>query len=128
MSKRTIEILNALSTALGDASDYEVAQHLGVTRATVSKWRTGTGTMGDETALRAASFIEQETPEALLAEMAGERADSPRAREAYRRIAAKLRGAAVVIMAVGAGITGISSEGRTQSIDTITVYYGKLKI
>lgn len=97
MGTKTIETLNRISQMLGGASDYEVAQHLGVTRATVSKWRTGQGSMSDETALIAASFADQTTPEALLLEMAAERTTSEKAAETYRRIARRLRAAAAVV-------------------------------
>lgn len=117
MGRKTLEVLNAMSAALGGASDYEIAKRLGVTRATVSKWRTGTGSMSDETALIAASFASQETPEALLLEMAAERTTSEKARTAYRRIAETLRRAAALTLAGMGFFAGISHAPISRSAE-----------
>lgn len=115
MGKKTIELLDRISDALDDASDYEIAQKLEVTRATVSKWRTGHGTMSDETAIKAASLL-RENKGALIAEIAAERATTEAVKKSYLEIAGRLRGAAVLAIAFGAGILGLLSPSPAKAV------------
>jgi plasmid maintenance system antidote protein VapI len=92
MGNQTVQLLDTLSASLGDASDYAVAKALGVTRATVSKWRTGVGAMSDETAIRAAKILNQD-PSTLILIMAEDRARTPTVKAFYRQIADRLRAA-----------------------------------
>lgn len=102
----TAEILDRLSTKLDDASDYRIAKELGVTRATVSRWRVGKGSLGDESAIAAAEIL-GEDPRVILTLIAGERAHSERAKALYKQIAASIgKSAATILVALGMGFFG----------------------
>ncbi|MCK0745029.1 hypothetical protein [Chromohalobacter nigrandesensis] len=53
----TMELLERLKTANDGASDYRIAQILAVKPQTVSHWKNGRGTMGDEVGIRAAEAL-----------------------------------------------------------------------
>lgn len=127
MGKITIEVLNDLSAKLDGASDYEVAHQLDVTRATVSKWRTGHGAMSDETAIRAAKILHMD-PAALILMMAEDRATTPTVARFYRQIADQLREVGIVAAIALAGFLGITAGPPAQATTTHfapSVYYGK---
>ncbi|MBB5447115.1 MULTISPECIES: hypothetical protein [unclassified Paraburkholderia] len=55
--KTTVEWLDDVKARLGLPSDYAAAKALGVTRAAVSKYRTGQSFFRDPTAIRAAEIL-----------------------------------------------------------------------
>lgn len=54
----TMELIERLKAAHGGASDYRIAQILAVKPQTVSNWKKGRSTMGDEVGMRAAELLE----------------------------------------------------------------------
>ena len=84
---------NATNTALDRAaslrglrSDYALAKAIGRSRQTLSGYRHGKSQMDDEAAIRTAELAGI-NPEALIAELAAERAKSPGVREHWLRLA-----------------------------------------
>lgn len=53
----TLELLTALKAANGGASDYRIAQILGVSKQNVSAWKNGKATMSDPVAIHAAELL-----------------------------------------------------------------------
>lgn len=99
----TIELIDAVRTAKNLPSDYAAAPLLGVTRAQMSKYRTGKGDMGDETVRRAAQLIGAD-PGVLMAEMHAERSKDEETRALWRNVAERLQRGAVaacVILSLG---------------------------
>lgn len=95
----TVKLLDRLAASLGDASDYRIAQVLGINKATVSRWRVGKGSFSDETALKVAELL-HENPGYLLAVAAGERATDEQARKAWGTAAKVLRRSAAAVVAI----------------------------
>lgn len=85
-------------------NDADLAKRLGISRASVSEWRSGKSTPNDDQAVRLAKLIGKDAGE-LLAECGAARAKSPETRRAWERIAARMAGygitACVLIMTVG---------------------------
>lgn len=121
--KTTIDFLNDLNSKLGDASDYRVAKELGVTKATVSTWRVGKGTMGEDAALRVADLL-GEDPKFVLACVLAERSKSKKAKQVLRQIADGLRRTAAAIAIAIAGFLGVSHAppARAASVDSPVMY------
>ena len=65
--KGTIQYLDALSNHLGVNSDYALAQALGITRFTVSKYRRGVSGFSDDVALRVADLLNRPRGEVIIA-------------------------------------------------------------
>ncbi|OCS48825.1 DUF3693 domain-containing protein [Ralstonia pickettii] len=84
--KTTLEFLDAISAKLGGASDYAIAKHLEVTRASVSKWRNGHGGFDDETAIRVARILDIDPAIVLFASHA-ERTKTPAAKGVWMALA-----------------------------------------
>jgi predicted transcriptional regulator len=110
MSTVTAALLDRLSKKLNGASDYKIASELHVTRATVSKWRVGKGTMSDETAVRVAELLE-ENPAYVLALVQSERTQSPSAEKVWKKIAATFAGKAAAIV-LAAALIGHGSNAH----------------
>ena len=91
MSKTTIHLLDRLATHLGHASDYRIARELGVSRASVSKWRVGKTGMSDDMAVRVAEVV-GEDPAYVLALIHGEATENAAVRRVYWRIAVQFSG------------------------------------
>lgn len=53
----TVSLLDALKADLGGISDYQAARRIGVSKATVSAWRSGTGSISDQNAHRIAELL-----------------------------------------------------------------------
>lgn len=85
----TTEYLDALRARLALSSDYQLAAALRVTRAAVSRYRTGGAHFDEDIALRVAHLLTID-PARVLADVAAERARTPEARTAWRRIANSL--------------------------------------
>lgn len=85
------ELLNALKAKLGVASDYALAQKLGLTRGAISHYQTGRRVFDDETALKAASILEID-PALVLAMVHAERATTDKEKSAWFSIFERLGG------------------------------------
>ena len=85
----TTEYLDALRARLALSSDYQLAASLHVTRAAVSRYRTGAAYFDEDIALRVARLLAID-PARVLADVAAERARTPEARTVWRRIANSL--------------------------------------
>ncbi|WP_431068126.1 DUF3693 domain-containing protein [Ralstonia holmesii] len=83
--KTTLDFIEAVSRKLGGASDYAVAKALGITRASVSRYRNGHGGFDDETALRVAQLLDID-PGAVAAASHAERAKNPEVRQMWASI------------------------------------------
>lgn len=70
-------------------NDSDTARKLNLSRATVSKWRSGDRAPDDEEAVRLADLLGKEAGE-LLAECGAARAKTPATRQAWERIAARM--------------------------------------
>ena len=86
------------------ASDYRIAKLLGITRASVSRFRTGKGSFCDETAIRAAELLGIE-PLKVIAAANAERSKDEKTRGFWMRYAA-----ATVLFTVGLTGSPIPSE------------------
>lgn len=133
----TVELLDAACTKLGGITDYRLAKELGVPQTTVSNWRTGARSIGNDHALLLAAKLEID-PVYVIACASAERAESAtrsewqkvaaRVNGAGRKIASLLRHAAAAAIAGGAVILGLSVPSPAQATEapaTDSVYYGK---
>ncbi|WP_404993322.1 DUF3693 domain-containing protein [Cupriavidus pauculus] len=84
--KTTLEFLDAVSAKLGGASDYAIAKELGITRASVSRYRNGHGGFDDETAIRVARILDID-PAAVMCAAHAERAKGPEVRNMWASLA-----------------------------------------
>ena len=84
MMKTTIQYLDAVKARLGIESDYGVAKALGITRAAVSRYRTGVGTFDDEVAMTVAEILKINPLEIIVASRA-ERAKNDVQRKKWER-------------------------------------------
>lgn len=71
----TIRLLDAVKRKLGISSDYALAKRWGIGQQVVSRYRTGTHTLGDEKAIELAGLIGAD-PVITLLEIQAERAAS----------------------------------------------------
>lgn len=97
----TNDFLDAIRLRHGLRSDYMVAKLLDVPTQSVSQWRGGRKTLGDDACMKVAELLELR-PEYVLACVAAERARSEAVREAWERAAAAL--AACLALAVGLAV------------------------
>lgn len=101
----TLDLLTKLKAAHGGASDYRVAQILGIRSQTVYQWKSGKQGMSDEVGIRAAKLLGLDEKKVLLdlhIERNKENATSP----VWKAIRDKLE-MSVVPMVVGlAGYSG----------------------
>ena len=95
--KGTVELLDEVKRRHGLTSDYQLHQRLGVTRAQISKYRTGRDYLSEETAVKVADMLQLERG-VVLAWIAGERAKMPSARDAWRVLAERLGGTAAAVL------------------------------
>jgi len=100
----TIELMDQAKAAAGIGSDYALAKLLGVSRAAVSQWRNGKGTMDDEAAAQVAALLQVE-PGYVMACAQAERAKSEKARGRWARVAALLLAAGLPPAAGAANLT-----------------------
>jgi predicted transcriptional regulator len=120
--KTTVEYLDATKARLGLESDYAAAKALGVTRAAVSRYRTGTGTFDDLTAARVAEILGVE-PIEVIAAVNYERTKDVRGRAVWESIWGKAAGAIalnLIVCAVGVSVAptskaAASGENQAQS-------------
>lgn len=92
---KAAEWIDQVAEMLGGASDYAVAKHLNITRATISKYRSERGHMDAEVCIKVAQALG--VPELrVIADQEEERAKTPAKRAWWHQIAT----AAVVILSV----------------------------
>lgn len=70
-------------------NDSDTARKMGLSRTTISKWRSGDRTPDDDEAVKLAELLQRE-PGELLAECGAARAKTPATRQAWERIAARM--------------------------------------
>ena len=100
MATESAKVLDRLSNKLDGASDYKIAQELGVSRQLISAVRAGKQHLSDDLAIKAAQLLEEEPP-ATMAQAAADRAKSSEARRYWLDLSRRLqRGAAVIIPAL----------------------------
>ena len=123
------EWIDRLKQAKGWDSDYRVSKELGLSRQTVSKYRSGTSsTMDEESAVKVAAAL-GEQPEVVLLDQVVERSQNEAAKSALGSLLRRLGGvAAGVVVAVGAVSGPSPAEARTASTMTpadagSSVYY-----
>jgi transcriptional regulator with XRE-family HTH domain len=83
------EWIDRVKTQSGITSDYGVAKALGLSRTTVSKYRSSTPTLDEDTAIRVAQVL-GERPEAVLLDQYAERTKAPEVRAALLDAAKRL--------------------------------------
>ncbi|MBB5469201.1 transcriptional regulator with XRE-family HTH domain [Paraburkholderia sp. CI2] len=81
--KTTVEWVDDVKARLDLPSDYAAAKALGVTRSTVSKYRTGQSVFQDATAIRAAEILGIH-PFEIIAATRAERSQDERAKAIWR--------------------------------------------
>jgi plasmid maintenance system antidote protein VapI len=119
MGTRTIAVLDELSEALKGASDYAIAKALGVTRATVSSWRVGRGSMSDDVAIRTAKILKRDPGEFLLI-AAEERATTEIAKREWTKLSKQLRSTAAGLAVAVLGFTGFQqAQTMTKADQTV---------
>lgn len=95
----TLDYMTALKSALGITSDYALAQQLGCRQQSVSAWRVGKTTIGDDLAPRVAALLNM-PPEQVLADLHAEREKSEALRAVWHSISQQFARAAVVLLAL----------------------------
>lgn len=98
-------------------NDAELAKQLGLSRASVSEWRSGKSTPNDEQAVRLANLLGKDAGE-LLAECGAARAKSPETRKAWERIAARMAASSITVCALIIPF-GYSGEARSDQINNL---------
>jgi transcriptional regulator with XRE-family HTH domain len=94
------EWIDRVKSECGWESDYRVAKELGLSKATVSAYRTRTPTLDDDTAVKVAAALGTE-PELIILDQVAERTKNDEARAAIGRVLQRLGGiAATVLMTV----------------------------
>lgn len=85
-------------------NDADIARQCGVSRPTVSRWRSGDRTPDDDEAVKLAELLGIEAGE-VLAECGAARAKTPETRRAWERIAARMAASSItacaMIIAIG---------------------------
>lgn len=89
---KTVEYLDAVKRKLDLQSDYSLKDPLGVKPQTISRYRRGLDTFGEDMAIKVAGILKIK-PQAVLADMAAERSKSPEAESAWRAVSEKFSGA-----------------------------------
>ncbi|WP_072767101.1 hypothetical protein [Nitrosospira sp. Nsp11] len=84
--KKTWDFLDDLKAALGIESDYALSRALTVHKQQISKWRTGSSTFDDSTAIRVAQIIKTDY-RYVIACMHLQRASTPETKSAWQEIA-----------------------------------------
>lgn len=124
--KSTIEFLDAVKTAHGLTSDYQLSKFLGVTHQSVSLSMAGKTFLGDETAIKVADALKID-PAIVLAAVHFERAKKAQEKEVWKGIFEKLGGlAAGVFLGVAlfslVGSAGYSTQAEASNSDLTSIY------
>jgi len=122
--KSTIRWIDAVKKQHGLTSDYQLAKRWEISRALVSKYRTGNEFLSEETAAKVAADMGVELA-FVLACAAAERARMPSARAAWLQLAARLGIVAGVMFLAFQSTAPLFSDGFYLA-DAQPVYYVKL--
>lgn len=113
--------IDRVKSTHGWESDYRVAKELGLSRATVSSYRSRTPTLDEDSAVKVAHALGID-PVLILADQALERAKNEEARSAWAVALQRLGGVAASIFLV-AGLGG----GGSGSADAATLSSSQIK-
>lgn len=86
---KAAEWIDRVKSAKGIESDYGAAKLLGLSRATVSKYRSRTPTLDEDSAIKVANAL-GERPEAVMLDQYAERTQNPEIRSALLAAAQRL--------------------------------------
>lgn len=86
---KAAEWIDRVKVAKGLTSDYSVAAALGITRSTVSKYRSTTPTLDEDTAEKVAGALNI-NPAAVLIDQLAERSKNPQTRSILSKTAGEL--------------------------------------
>ncbi|HEX7890309.1 MAG TPA: helix-turn-helix domain-containing protein [Ramlibacter sp.] len=103
---KAAEWIDRLKDARGWESDYRAAKELGLSRNTISNYRSGTRTLDDETAVKVAEALEVE-PEIIILDQHAERTNSEPARAALAGLLQRISG-----KAPGGGSAAVGRKGQ----------------
>lgn len=101
----TVDLLEAMKELHGWESDGEIARRLKVPQPTISSWRVGTRTPGDDHALKIAEVLDI-SPALVMAIAAGERARGKETQKIWRKLAEQLARGVVPTLAALAFASG----------------------
>lgn len=126
------DYLDAVAARLGGVSDYRVAITLGISTAAVSKWRTGSDSIGDDSAVKVAEILGIDPAEILLSSYA-QKSKNAVARQSLENAIRKLGGVAAALVLCAFPIFSSShAEAATMQASSRqawdSLYYVKLKI
>lgn len=102
-----IDLIEATKKGSGIPSDNALSQRLGVTRATVSGWRTGTAPLPDERIAQLCAIGKLDAP-TWAAKVHAEKAQSPTERAMWRSMLDRLSAAAAVLVLVVFSAPGVA--------------------
>lgn len=108
--------IDRVKTAKGLTSDYSVANALGLSRATVSKYRSTTPTLDEDTALKVAHALSIDVA-IVLADQSMERSKDQEARSAWATILERLGGVAASIFLASGLVGGLAASPDAQSAE-----------
>ncbi|WP_244126221.1 hypothetical protein [Burkholderia gladioli] len=114
--KTSVEYLDAVKARLDLPSDYATAKVLGLTRAAVSKQRSGQSAFDDLTAVRVAEILGIDPIEVIAAANA-ERARDDDARRTWERLWGKATGA-VATAVLAAGVITAAAPSTAKASET----------
>lgn len=101
-----------------------LAREIGVTEATVSRWKSGERTPTDDEAVKLASLLRKE-PGEILAECGAARAKTPATRQAWERIAARMAGYGITACAIAMPLSYMDEVSKCDG--AVCFYFQKLK-
>lgn len=107
--KTTADFLDDLKAKHGITSDYALAKLLGMRRQQVSRYRTGTSTFDDETAIKIAELLEVNQGY-VMASMRAQLAKEAHVRNAWEKAAKALGGIAAGVIILTNPVLGIDAE------------------
>jgi len=99
VTMKPLEYLDACKAALDIESDYALAKHLGVTKATLSNLRTGKAGIGEELAISIADILHIDAFE-IIAAASMERAKSDRARALWASVQQRISSGFEVLLSL----------------------------
>lgn len=108
------QLIDAARAGSGIPSDNQLAPALGVSRAAVSQWRSGTNVPKDEYALRLAHLAKLPEDYVLMCVHA-ETATDPGAKKVLRQIAGQLKNTAAAVIAAIAVFLGLSAPAPVRA-------------
>lgn len=117
---RTLDFIDAVKRQQDISSDYACAQVLGLTRAQLSRYRTGRDYFGDETAVKVADMLKMDAGY-VMACIHAERSSNPDIRTRWKGVAERLKAAGLAaVMAflavVGVGVAPAPADAHTPSL------------